>query len=345
MALDPSIALQVRGLQLQSPLEQAQQVAQVASLQQALADRQRQAQMQQQAQSELAALGQNPTEEALAGWAARHAKDPGDVLKSLQSSMDRRTALRQGALDREAGRQNAYDIAMSRLDQQREATNQRLEQSTRFAEMMHEYRMMNAKTAQEQAAERARHNKVIEGITAQANEAKAEMANLRLEVAKQGKVLPGPLQKQLTEAAEMDDATQRFASTFKNDFGGYKSTVVGDVANWAKRTFGDESGQAQWWQDYELHQSQVRNKLFGSALTASEIAAWNKSAINPAMDPKQIRENLQRRANLERTAINRLMRGAAAGGYNQDQIEAFTGRQIPTEGAPAQDNDPLGLRK
>lgn len=140
------------------------------------------------------------------------------------------------------------------------------------------------------------------------------------------KALPGPLQKQLTEAAELSDATERFTTSFKDEFGG--KTVIGGLGNTYGRIMGDDTGQSQWWQDYELHQSQIRNKLFGSALTAPEIAAWEKSAINPRMDAKQIRENLARREKLERTALERLMKGAAVGGYKREQIEAFTGRSL-----------------
>lgn len=139
------------------------------------------------------------------------------------------------------------------------------------------------------------------------------------------KPLPGPLQKQLTEASEMADASSRFTQTFKDEFGG--KTITGELSNVTGRYLGDPTGQAQWWQDYELYQSQVRNKLFGSALTAPEIAAWNKSAVNPRMDSTEIRKNLKRRNELEQTAIDRLMKGAAVT-YSPEQIEAFTGRSV-----------------
>lgn len=141
------------------------------------------------------------------------------------------------------------------------------------------------------------------------------------------KALPTPMVKSLTEAAETADATTRFTTTFKDEFAG--KTVTGGLGNTAGRIFGDDTGQSQWWQDYELHQSKARNTLFGSALTKTEADAWEKSAINPRMDPKQVRENLKRRDELESRALDRLMRGAAAGGYNKEQIEAYTGRTVP----------------
>lgn len=154
-----------------------------------------------------------------------------------------------------------------------------------------------------------------------------------------GKPLPVPVQKQLTEAAQTLDASDRFVSTFKPEFAG--KTLTGSAGNVAGRIFGDDTGQSQWWQDYDLHQAVVRNKLFGASLTAPEIAEWNKSAISPRMDPEQVKTNLARRKELEETGLHRLMRGTAAGGYNSKQIEEYTGRPIPAErAAPAASNVP-----
>ena len=77
----------------------------------------------------------------------------------------------------------------------------------------------------------------------------------------QNRPLPSPLQKQLTEVSELADATERFDSTFQDTYGG--KTITGEMSNITGKYFGDDTGQSQWWQDYELHQSQVRNKLFG----------------------------------------------------------------------------------
>ena len=146
------------------------------------------------------------------------------------------------------------------------------------------------------------------------------------------RAIPSPLQKQLTEAAELADATDRFRTTFKPEYAG--KTITGELGNTVGRVMGDDTGQSQWWQDYELHQSQVRNKLFGSALTAPEIEAWNKSAINPRMNADEVRKNLVRRDMLEKRGLERVTRGALAGGYNPAQIEAFTGRAAG-QAAPA----------
>ena len=270
-------------------------------------------------EQERAALGPNPSPEAALQFAIRHGQ-PRDILTTQTAHLDRQAAIAAKAEEARASRQAQIDAAARAVEERRAAAAEAARERRALAEEM-------AGRAAPAIVEIADPNDPTKSIKIDAR-TKQKIGDAPPKP-KVERALPGPLQKQLTESAEMSDATQRFTGTFNDEYGGFKFGKVGDVVNWAKRTFGDESGQAQWWKDYELHQSQVRNKLFGSALTAPEIAAWNKSAINPGMDPKQIRLNLTRRENLETTAINRLMRGSAAGGYSRDQIEAFTGREVP----------------
>lgn len=138
------------------------------------------------------------------------------------------------------------------------------------------------------------------------------------------KALPSPTAKRLEDQAVTADSTKRFAATFKPEFGG--KTIAGELSNTTKRVLGDDTGQAQWWQDYAFHRNKVRNDLFGSALTATEQAEWNKADINPRMEPKQIRLNLERRAELEQRALARQIKANEAAGYNKEQIRALTGQ-------------------
>jgi hypothetical protein len=150
-----------------------------------------------------------------------------------------------------------------------------------------------------------------------------------------GKALPTKLASDLGEQATVVDSTERFKSTFKPGYGG--KTVLGELDNTSKRVFGDDTGQAQWWQDYALHEATVRNKLFGASLTGNEQANWLKLTVTPRMDPAQIADNIKRRAEIEANALARMTAGAAAGGYNKEQIEAVTGRPVaakPTAGGP-----------
>lgn len=138
-----------------------------------------------------------------------------------------------------------------------------------------------------------------------------------------GKALPSPAVKELSGAGASVETTQRLANTFQDQFGG--KVVLGDLRNKMGRIFGDDTGQSQWWQDMDMQQNQARNALFGSALTKSELDAWEKTSVNPNMDPKEIRKNLGLRADIEARAASKLARSYTAAGYNKEQIGELLG--------------------
>jgi hypothetical protein len=155
----------------------------------------------------------------------------------------------------------------------------------------------------------------------------------------EGKPLPPKLQSDLIEKGQILDSSERFTKTFKPEYGGFVSDTLGNLTLTAERKLSGDTPRAQWWQDYELHQSVVRNKLFGSALTAPEIAAWEKSAIAPGMNADQIKANLARRETIERAGLTRMARSSAVS-YNKTAIEESLGRPIPAaESAPAVSSD------
>lgn len=161
-----------------------------------------------------------------------------------------------------------------------------------------------------------------------------------------GKPLPSAAIAPLSAAGTAVEDSRRMAGTFKDEYGG--KTVLGDMSNTYKRLVGDATGQAQWWQDFEMHQNQTRHALFGSALTAIELAAWNKTAVSPRMAPEEIKKNLARREEIEARAASKLARAYKAGGYNQAQIGELLGsaaeyldrpappaQQVPQSAAPS----------
>lgn len=318
-------AAQQNDQQLQG--QQLGQMSQLMQLQRAVESQQREQGLRQ----ELAALGPEATQEQLAQVAAKYGT-AGDILKTQQSSLDRKAQLEAKTAEAQQRREAATEMQRERITAAAEAARLRAEDARLSQAERNQARieMIRLAASLRQAPQpqapvvtevfRDGKNVKIDARTgAVIGEAPAK--------APTEKALPPGLQKQLTEAAELADSTTRFATTFKPEFGGY--TVTGGLSNTYGRVMGDDTGQAQWWQDYELHQSQVRNKLFGSALTAPEIAAWNKSAINPRMDPGEIQKNLDRRKMLEERGLERLMKGATAGRFNREQIEAFTGRPAP----------------
>lgn len=143
------------------------------------------------------------------------------------------------------------------------------------------------------------------------------------ESASLGKALPSPAIDKLAKAGTAVEDTQRLTGSFKPGYGG--KTVLGDMSNVYKRIVGDETGQAQWWQDMDALQNQTRHDLFGSALTATELKAWEKTSITPRMDAEQIKTNLSRRQAIEARAASKLARSYSSAGYNQNQIDELLG--------------------
>ncbi len=127
--------------------------------------------------------------------------------------------------------------------------------------------------------------------------------------------------KELGEKGEAATSFIRLSNTFKDDFGGKGSALVGDMQNlYGRNVGGGKSEQADWWQDYQNQKNLIRNKLFGSALTATEAAEFDKANINPGMKPELIKKNLARQKAAAARAARRLSEAYKEGGYSDAQI-------------------------
>ena len=108
------------------------QVAQASQLMQILGAAQQQQQRQaamardQAFRSELGALGPNATQEQLAQIAAKHGT-PDAIMRTQQSSLDRRSALEAANLNRDAQREQAMEMQRERLQAAAELARQRSE--------------------------------------------------------------------------------------------------------------------------------------------------------------------------------------------------------------------------
>ena len=137
---------------------------------------------------------------------------------------------------------------------------------------------------------------------------------------------PGPkLIDSLKSAGTDIDTTARLRDTFKPEYGG--NTLTGSLENFYLRNKpgGDDSGQAQWWQDYQAYVNGVRNKLFGAALTPSEQAEFEKAIVTPRMSPVESKKNLERQAELAAKAAKRLADPNVALGVDREVIEGSLG--------------------
>jgi hypothetical protein len=140
------------------------------------------------------------------------------------------------------------------------------------------------------------------------------------------RALPPAAIKELGEKGESVTTFKRLLTGFKDGFAGKGTAFIGNAENLIGRNIGAGRGdQADWWQDYQMQKNLIRNKLFGSALTATESAEFEKAAINPGMTPDIIRKNLNRQKSIAARAAVKLSGAYKKGGYSDDQITEALG--------------------
>lgn len=89
-----------------------------------------------------------------------------------------------------------------------------------------------------------------------------------------------------------------FVEDFKDEYAGYGNAIAGGLAQSYGRYAPDKisspelQASSAFWQGYDRFKNVVRNDLYGSALTASEIKAFAAADIDPGMNPALIKKNL-----------------------------------------------------
>lgn len=148
-----------------------------------------------------------------------------------------------------------------------------------------------------------------------------------------GKPIPQWAEKKYSPQVETYAGLSTALNGFKDDFGG--NTVTGGLENKLQGLWGGfgSEGQRDWWASFKSNDNQIRNKLFGSALTETEKAAYEATTISPSMDPKEIRRNLTTRRGIVQKALQRTTKFLHAQGYSGDSISALAGEYAPELGA------------
>ena len=152
-----------------------------------------------------------------------------------------------------------------------------------------------------------------------------------------GKTIPtGELGKIKDEISSMS-AFKRLADSWDDSFTNMlRSETFGDIENTIGKKFGLGLGdQASFWMDYQELINAVRNKQFGSALTETERAEFEKAIVRPGMDPKFIKSALDTQARLLNNGLQRQSMLLRDSGYNTNGIDNVIQTVIPTTAAPA----------
>jgi hypothetical protein len=140
---------------------------------------------------------------------------------------------------------------------------------------------------------------------------------------KQSKQISQQVQTKVQPMVDVRDTINRLAGNWKDDFGGHY--VLGDNLNSIQGQFGSvgPKGMRDWWADFQSMDNQVRNQLFGSALTEHEKRAYEATTISPKMDPAQIRKNLARRQSIVNAAATRQQNFLKKNGYDSEAVDAL----------------------
>lgn len=150
---------------------------------------------------------------------------------------------------------------------------------------------------------------------------------------KPSKMLPEGSAQKLTDDVDQVDALSRALNGFNDDYAGSMFSSAESLLQGWNSEIGTP-GQRNWWADFRSSDNIIRNKLFGASLTPAEQAAYDRTTITPSMDPKTIRENLQKRLGIVQKAAQRRYNRLTAAGYNPEEINAVVG-EVPIFGEPA----------
>lgn len=147
-----------------------------------------------------------------------------------------------------------------------------------------------------------------------------------------GKTLPAQKVESLSKVDTGIDSLTGILNSFKPEYGGYKSEMLGDLDNQMKQKFGDKTGQAGWWQDVDRNQTALRKELFGSQLTKYEGTQFDKFKVHSGQDPDVITRNLQKQQELATSASKKLKEYYGKAGFD---MTGFGGEAAPEESPKA----------
>ena len=148
-----------------------------------------------------------------------------------------------------------------------------------------------------------------------------------------GKPLPQAVVKQITELRDNAATISRLASTFDDSFGGKGLLGFGgDKQLRASEVLGKDADAVDWWKNYRKGAELVeRHAMFGAALSAGEQASWRSADIDPGMDPKVIKRNLDTRAALAKKVLEAARQDQIDAGHSEKRISAIANRDMSVD--------------
>ena len=150
------------------------------------------------------------------------------------------------------------------------------------------------------------------------------------------KNLPAGIRKDLKEHSDTMAQILNLQDTFSQDyFGTPGGNVVAGAMDTAANAWANVSGsessatadRQRWWKAYDTMQSKIRHGLYGSALTDTEKADWDKANISHGTPGADAQKIFHDRAIMSSRAMLKTIAEAEGGNYDPEQIAGAIGPQ------------------
>jgi hypothetical protein len=161
-------------------------------------------------------------------------------------------------------------------------------------------------------------------IAAQGSADRLAMAKM-VQANRPGRLLVGRQAEAISNAGTALDSSERLLAGYKPN---YSHPMLGTLSPELMKRIPGNVEQKAWWQDYNSAIAEKRHSLFGTALTKTELPAWEKLIVSPTTDPKLAAANLKRQLAIEARAASKIANGTLAQGFGQDVVEAYLGRPV-----------------
>jgi len=164
--------------------------------------------------------------------------------------------------------------------------------------------------------------------TLRRNKAMEKLAGQKAEKTSLGKNPTATTQKRAEDAIGNYTGLKHLNKSFEDDYA--NNSLIpweGEMSNATPNVFKTQAmkDQLNWWKEYRRqYELGARNTLFGSALTDSEIAAWNAANLAPNSPPDMIRTALKDMERVQKQVLRRTAQQDASF-HNRDWVQATYG--------------------
>lgn len=236
--------------------------------------------------------------------------------------------------EKQAGRDSALSLTRERLAAQRDIAGARIDQQREAAEQRNALAQTMAALRAQGLSQTAEYQGLRIQLERDRLAAAKEKDADKAEKAAKGKTLPSG---EVAKIADKENIASGFADLvtgFKDEFSGTPGAagLQNTLGKYQPLGIGKQYGdQSNWWQNYNDRKNLVRNQLFGSALTKPEQEAFDRANINEGMAPAEIKRRLDQQAAAVAKAVTKRLENFKQAGYD---VSGFSVMDVPKAALP-----------